>query len=282
MEIYFNELSVLPQCVNNNAARQKIYTLLDTMKSLKEHDFNVLRTHDNFYAEDLGNGYTVAMFINDPDVKKDIKLLLRSIVKNPFIPTDDSYEAEMFISNTFETTNHLGVAVSPEGLAVAHVNALPSLSFTGCPFWEKPILSLKITNGDTGSSIIENIVNLYDTQSLGSKEFVDWIKSLTIEIELNSFENIIKSFPPPRYQFDQKAISDILSWYYDDKRFLVRIKELLDDISVNPFIGGKGSTELLSEGGKASKRIIKKDRIIYSISNEIIKILQCRGHYNDN
>lgn len=57
MEIYFNELSILPQCVNDDDARQKVYTLLETMKALRQHDFNVLRTHDDFYAEDLGNGF---------------------------------------------------------------------------------------------------------------------------------------------------------------------------------------------------------------------------------
>lgn len=63
---------------------------------------------------------------------------------------------------------------------------------------------------------------------------------------------------------------------------MVRIKELLADIENNPFVGGKGKTEILSNtSGKASKRIIKKDRIIYTFTQEKIIIHQCRGHYND-
>ena len=282
MEIYFNELSILPQCVDDDTARQKVFTLLETMKSLKEHDFNVLRTHDNFYAEDLGNGYTFSTFINDPDVKKDIKILLRSIIKNPFIPSEDSYEAEAFINNKFETKNHLGNVVSPEGLAVAYVNALPTLSLTGCAYWENSTLYLRITDSETNESLSENILNLFSPQSLNNNEFIEWIKSITVEIELSSTENIVKLFTPEKYQFDQRAISDILSWFYDDKRFLIRIKNLLNDIIKNPYSGGLGKTERLSEGGKASKRIIKKDRIVYSIAKEIITIHQCRGHYNDN
>ena len=282
MEIYFNELSILPQCVNDDDARQKVYTLLETMKALRQHDFNVLRTHDDFYAEDLGNGYSFSNFINDPNVKKDIKILLRSIIKNPFIPLEDSYEAEIFVNTKFETTNHLGNIVSPEGLAASYVNALPTLSLTGCAYWENSTLYLRITDSETNESLSEDIINLFSPQSLGCIEFTEWIKSITVQIELNSFDNIVKLFPSPKYQFDQQAISDILSWLNDDKRFLIRIKKLLNDIVKNPYSGGLGKTELLSHSGKVSKRIIKKDRIIYSIANEIITIHQCRGHYNDN
>jgi toxin YoeB len=63
---------------------------------------------------------------------------------------------------------------------------------------------------------------------------------------------------------------------------LVRIKELIEDIWVHPFTGGKGKTEPLGgTGGKASKRIIKKDRIVYTYSKNKIVIHQCRGHYDD-
>ena len=283
MEIFFNKLYLLPQCNNSAAARNKIFTLLETMKALKEHDFNILRTHNNFYAEDLGSGYTFSDFINDLQVKKDTKLLLRTIVKNPFIVDDESYEAEMFITSEFETKNYLGTTVTPEGLAVAHVNSLPTLSISGNDYWEMPVLSLDVTDTITAQKLSAQVINLYNPASLGNSAFTEWIKSITIEIELNSSANILKIFPPTNYQFDQKAIDDILSWYYDDKRFLVRIKELLEDIEQNPFTGGKGKTEPLSgTGGKASKRIIKKDRIVYTYSQAMITVHQCRGHYNDN
>jgi hypothetical protein len=35
MEIYFNELSVLPQSISVTEARNKIITLIETMKELK-------------------------------------------------------------------------------------------------------------------------------------------------------------------------------------------------------------------------------------------------------
>ncbi len=101
-------------------------------------------------------------------------------------------------------------------------------------------------------------------------------------IQLNCEANIALVFSPDKFEFDTRAVNELLSWYHDDKRFIIRVKELIMDIVNNPFKGGKGHTEPLgSTGGRASKRIIKKDRIVYTYTKEKITIHQCRGHYDD-
>jgi toxin YoeB len=282
MEIYFNELSVLPNCLNNDDARDKIITMLETMKALKEFDFNVLRTHDNFYAVELFNGYSFSSFIIDPQVKDNLKLLLRSIVKNPFIADDDSQEAEMFISNQFQTLDHTGIMTSPEGIAISYICEMPTISISGFPLWDSNTLSLNVIDTVSNSTSINDIINISTPNSLNNQTFLDWIKSITEEVKLNSFDNIIKMFPIEKFEFEQRAIDDILTWFYDDKRFIVKIIKLINDIENNPFVGGFGLTETLGgTGGKASKRIVKKDRVIYTYTQEKITIHQCRGHYND-
>lgn len=282
MEIYFNELSVMPKCLNDAEARDKIINMLETMKALKDYDFNVLRTHDNFYAEELFNGYSFSSFIIDPVVKDNLKLLLRSIVKNPFIADDDSQEAEMFISNQFETFDHTGIMTTPEGIAISYVCEMPTISISGFPLWDSNLISLYVTDTISNTTIINDIINISSPNSLSNNEFLNWIKSITEEVKLNSYENIIKMFPAEKFEFDQRAIDDILTWYYDDKRFILKIIKLLNDIENNPFVGGFGLTEPLSgSGGRSSKRIVKKDRVIYTYTKEKITIHQCRGHYND-
>lgn len=282
MEIYFNELSVLPNCLNNDDARDKIITMLETMKALKEFDFNILRTHDNFYAEELFNGYSFSSFIIDPQVKDNLKLLLRSIVKNPFIADDDSQEAEMFISNQFQTLDHTGIMTSPEGIAISYVCEMPTISISGFPLWDSNTLSLNVIDTVSNSTSINDIINISTPNSLTNQIFLDWIKSITEEVKLNSYDNIIKMFPIEKFEFEQRAIDDILTWFYDDKRFIVKIIKLINDIENNPFVGGFGLTETLGgTGGRASKRIVKKDRVIYTYTQEKITIHQCRGHYND-
>jgi len=280
MEIYFNELSVMPHSVSNEESRNKIIKLIETMKVLKNFGFNVLRTHNNFYSENLGLDYTFSSFVNDPEVPNNIKMLLLSIVKNPFIADDDSNESEMFIINNFKTLNHLGNTTSPEGIAVSYVCEVPTISIAGFPLWDADSIVLNVTNTLDNNSSIENVINVSDPNSVNNQNFEDWIKSITVDIQLNSYENIIKIFPIDKYEFDARAINEIISWYYDDKRYLLRIKKLIEDIRNAPFVGGMGLTENLG-GGQGSKRIVKKDRVVYTVLEKKIIIHSCKKHYND-
>ncbi len=278
MEIYFNELSLHPIASDIESARQKVITLLETMKSLRSHDFNVMRTHNNFYAEFLRSDYTFSNFLSDNLVKREFRMLLQTVVRNPFIVDDNSLEAEQFVKSEFKTQNYNGVSVSPEGLATAYLNHLPVISLSGFTYWQTPTILIQVFDPETEQTSSEKIINLYSPDSLQNSAFLDWLKIIN-EIELTSEQNILKLFPQPKFQFDPQAIRDILSWNFDDKRFLVRIKELILDIEANPFTGGKGKTEILKgTNGKSSKRIVKKDRIVYTFSNEKIIIHQCREH----
>lgn len=67
-----------------------------------------------------------------------------------------------------------------------------------------------------------------------------------------------------------------------DKKMLKRILELIKDIDRNKY-NGIGKPERLSGDLSAyySRRIDDKNRIVYKIENEIIKIVQCGAHYKD-
>jgi Txe/YoeB family toxin of toxin-antitoxin system len=283
MEIFYNELSSHPLAANQEAAKARIIILLETMKSLREHDINIMRTHDGFYADQISKDYSFSNFFGDPLVSIDLKILLRTIVANPFIEDTDSYEAELFITNTFNTQNHNNETVSPEGLACGFVFNSPVISIGSHAYWRRSYLSLTVIPDDTPESVENHdILNIYSPNCINNAAFNGWANYLNPPVELNSEENIYKVFSASQYQFEVRAINDIISWFYDDKRYLIRVKELLEDIPNNPFVGGKGKTEILGEtGGRASKRIIKKDRIIYSYTKDKIIIHHCRGHYDD-
>jgi toxin YoeB len=254
------------------------------MKILRDFDINIMRTHNGFYAEQISDDYTFGSFFGDTSVSIDLKLLLRTIVANPFIEDDDSYEAEQFVTNSFTTKDHENQDVNPEGLASAFVFNSPTISLSSHSHWRNNSLLINVSSNDVPTSTSQyKILNLYSTDCVNQTPFQDWLSYLNPPIELNSEINIYKVFPPDKFQFDNRAIQDIISWFYDDKRYLIRVKELLEDIPKNPFIGGIGKTESLGgTGGKASKRIVKKDRIVYTYTQGKIIIHQCRGHYDDN
>jgi len=283
MEIYFNELSVSPKASTKDESKKKIIQLLYLMKALREYDITILRTYDGFYSEDLGADYNLSSFLNDSSVTLELRTLLMTIVRNPTIDNIESNEAEIFINTKYETLNHKEEYVLPEGLAVSNINNVPVLSLINHPFWIQESLLLRIyENNEEDTFSEESIVNVSNSDSVASESFLNWVKSITVDLQLNSKENILKEFPSEKYEMDNQAIDDILFWYYNDRRFLVRIKELIEDIPVNPFTGGKGKTEaLVGTGGRASKRIVKKDRIVYTYSQEKIVIHQCRKHYDD-
>jgi toxin YoeB len=275
MEIFFNELSLEPYCETPENAQQRVVEMLGTLKELRKHDYRILRTYDNFLAEEICKGYTFSDFLNDANISRDLKILLRSVIANPFICENSEVEDE-YILNTFNTENHQEEIVQTEGIASAYLYNEPSISINSSTFWCKTPLILNITNKDKEVTVA-NIQNFWNEQSVS-----DWATKIVDDIPLNSEENILKVFPMGQFVFEQRAIEELIEWYYDDARYLSKIKDLIVDIKANPFAGGIGHTEVLKKSnGMASKRIVKKDRITYTYTAELITIHQCKGHYDD-
>lgn len=71
-------------------------------------------------------------------------------------------------------------------------------------------------------------------------------------------------------------------WTEQDKKILRQIKKLLKDINRNRY-KGLGHPEPLTGdlSGYWSRHIDEKNRIVYKIENDIVKIIQCGSHYKD-
>lgn len=84
------------------------------------------------------------------------------------------------------------------------------------------------------------------------------------------------------YLWDDQAWNDYQYWQTQDKKTLKKINALLRDISRTGG-AGIGKTELLkgSKHGLASARIDSKNRLVFSVDKDAIRIVSCRGHYSD-
>ncbi len=82
--------------------------------------------------------------------------------------------------------------------------------------------------------------------------------------------------------WDDEAWEDYLYWQSQDKKTLKRINSLLKDIDRNGN-EGIGKPEPLRYGleGYWSRRIDEKNRLVYKIVDNEIRIAQCRTHYGD-
>ena len=80
--------------------------------------------------------------------------------------------------------------------------------------------------------------------------------------------------------WDEDAWIDYVYWQTEDKKTLKRINMLIKDIERNGH-NGLGSPEPLKGNlsGFWSRRIDKKNRLVYRIADNVIQIIQCRTHY---
>ncbi|OIP59510.1 MAG: hypothetical protein AUK34_07740 [Ignavibacteria bacterium CG2_30_36_16] len=67
-----------------------------------------------------------------------------------------------------------------------------------------------------------------------------------------------------------------------DRNYLLKLANLLESMQINPF-KGIGKPEPLKHDYPScwSRRITRKDRIIYRVERKSIIIISILGHYND-
>jgi toxin YoeB len=81
--------------------------------------------------------------------------------------------------------------------------------------------------------------------------------------------------------FTATAWEQYIAWQTEDKKTLKRINLLIKDIQRNPFTG-IGKPEPLKENlsGFWSRRIDETHRLIYTLNNNTLHIVACKGHYD--
>jgi len=80
--------------------------------------------------------------------------------------------------------------------------------------------------------------------------------------------------------FDPNALEDLEWWIRNNPRIALKILSMLKEIGKQPFEGiGKPEPLKYELSGCWSRRITAEDRIVYEVTNNKIRILQCRYHY---
>ena len=80
--------------------------------------------------------------------------------------------------------------------------------------------------------------------------------------------------------FYKTAYEDYNDWEAADKKIFRRIKDLIKDISRNPFAGiGKPEPLKHELSGYWSRRINDEHRLVYKVTDNTIYILSCKEHY---
>lgn len=82
--------------------------------------------------------------------------------------------------------------------------------------------------------------------------------------------------------WSDSAWEDFEYWTKQDKKILKRILQLLRDIDRSGYSGiGKPEPLVGDFSGYWSRRIDDKNRLVYKVEQQMIKIVQCGSHYRD-
>jgi toxin YoeB len=83
-----------------------------------------------------------------------------------------------------------------------------------------------------------------------------------------------------KYLFSEQAWEDYQYWITTDKKMVKKVNDLIKDASRNPHKGiGKPEPLKHALAGYWSRRITDEHRLIYKVEGDLIKIAQCRYHY---
>lgn len=82
--------------------------------------------------------------------------------------------------------------------------------------------------------------------------------------------------------FTAKGWADLIEWSKTDRKIFIRISNLIDEASKNPF-KGLGKPEPLKHQLKGywSRRISEEHRLVYLVDEAEIKIVSCKYHCKD-
>jgi toxin YoeB len=80
--------------------------------------------------------------------------------------------------------------------------------------------------------------------------------------------------------FTKEAFASFLEWQARDKHIYRKIVALINDTCREPFTGlGKPEPLKHNLSGYWSRRITNEHRLVYTVEQDIIKIISCKFHY---
>lgn len=282
MELVFNELSLIPLADNENIAEERFKTILKTFNEAKsKYDFVHIRFPKSYWDQQITQSKTFYEWVTTLP-NKTLKDAIIKLLRPPF--TDELEDAEQ---NTFFKSNYLIASEeapernSPVGLPVAFIKSVPCISLNSHEFWR----SKKIEVSKSGEEPSENAefftYNLCMPSDINSAEITEWAENCLPGF-INSKELLIKYLSYIKYsvEFTDAFLEQIFEWKDNDLKSFKYILLLMKDVELHPFTGGRGQTEnLKSKGKEASKRINIKDRLSYTVENNVVNFLACKGHY---
>lgn len=282
MELVCNKLSFIPLADNGHLAEERFKTIIQTFRESKSrYDFTHIRFPKSYSAQQITPTQTLFEWISTLS-NQTLKAAILTLFRPPY--TDDLEEAEMdtfFESNYTITSEEAPERNSPVGLPVAFIKTVPCISFNSHDFWKKRKIEISKSNGNTNENADFFTYNICLQTDLDTPEINEWAENCFPEFVVTR-ELLLKYLGYRKFEviFTDSFLQQLFDWKNTDMESFKYLLLLMKDAELHPFTGGRGQTENLRNRGKeASKRININDRLSYTVENNVVTYLACKGHY---
>ena len=134
-----------------------------------------------------------------------------------------------------------------------------------------------ITKDGKPSGALLSIGEFEDYKAMKNKQYLDKLEAQ------HGAADVIMMLETKDTTFSQRALGEIMSWAFNDRKILKRIQTLIEDIQRNGLLEGIGKPERLKyeDEERYSRRIDDKNRLVYTLRDGALFIVSCSGHYNE-
>jgi len=282
MELVCNELSFSPLADDSHTAEQRFRNILKVFQEARQkYGFTHIRFPVTHSTQKITSTQTLFEWL--PTVASHtLRSLIVGIFRPPYIDDLEDNEMKDFLENKYAIhSTALPTNDAPFGLPIAYIKAVPAISFDSHAFWRCRKIQVKKAGINESEDSLFHVYNICQSDDIDSQELDEWRENsfpqlLTTETHLKNYLGYA------RYKtiFTADFLEQFYNWKQEDFNAFKYILLLMKDVEAHPFSGGRGQTENLKNRGKeASKRINIIDRLSYSIANDVVTFIACKGHY---
>lgn len=286
MNLIFNELSMHPIADNGHIAEESFKKFLATFKEAKKvYGFTHIRFPNNYAALQITTNETFFEWVSTLS-NITVKNLIIDLCKKPF--TDELEKAELdafFESNYTLVGENIPTEIEPVGLPVSHIKTIPAISLDSHSFWRNRKITVRKSNATATENIEFVAYNFCLVIDIATHEIKEWA-DMSMPKFIDTKEELTKYLGFTKYQtvFTDSFMQQFDSWKTNNFETFKYLLLLMKDVQIHPFTGGMGQTENLKGRGKeASKRVTNSypdgDRLSYTVENNIVTFIACKGHY---
>lgn len=285
MKLICNELSFQPLANSVYQVEDRFKLLLSAFKGANsKFGFKKILFQKNLSEQPITEQHNfvqaISLFSNST-----IKNATLAFLAPPYFDDLSEDETELFFQSEYKVVGEDCPTVEdPFGLPIAHIKSVPTISIRSHYFWENKSIVVQTVNGTNDVSF--NVPNICLEDDINSQEMAEWASISMIKI-ITSKEELIKFLGYEKFAINiqDDFFDQLLEWKNGEYKIYEYILSLMKDVEIHPFSGGMGQTENLKNRGKeASKRITNRypdgDRLSYTIENDLVTFIACKGHYD--